>query len=66
MKVKDIHSASPTFPRAKANVIWINLEPEGETEKALVRSLAGHTGKILIYNDGTVAMEFRAVRRKGN
>jgi hypothetical protein len=45
-------------------MIWINLETENETERALMRTLAGHPGKVVIYSDGTTSLEFKPVRRK--
>jgi hypothetical protein len=64
MKVADIHSSAPQHRGCNHNIIWLNLEPETEVEKALARTLAGHLGKVHIYTDGTVSIEFRPVRRK--
>jgi hypothetical protein len=64
VKVSNINSAAPTFRGCRHNAVWINLEPESEIEKALMRTLAGHPGKVIIYSDGTTSLEFRPVRRK--
>ena len=64
VKITSIDSAAPTYRGCRHNVIWLNVSPEGETEQALMRVLAGHVGKIAIYNDGNAVIEFRPVRRK--
>jgi hypothetical protein len=63
MKVSSIDSAAPTYKGSRHNVVWLNLQAEGETELALMRTLAGHPGKVTIYNDGNAVVEFRPVRR---
>jgi hypothetical protein len=64
VKVSSISSAAPQHRRAKANLVWLNLEPEGEVEKALTRTLAAHVGTVHVYSDGTLSIQFKATRRK--
>ena len=64
MKVSSISSASPQYRGANHNRVWVNLEPENETEKALMRTLAAHVGNTDIYSDGTLSIQFRPIRRK--
>jgi hypothetical protein len=64
MKVASISSSAPQHRRSNHNIIWLNLEPEGEVEKALARTLAAHLGKVHVYSDGTLSIEFKPIRRK--
>jgi hypothetical protein len=64
VKVANITSASPQYRGAHHNRIWIHLEPEGEIEKALMRTLAAHVGHVNVYSDGTLSIQFKPPRRK--
>ena len=64
MKVASIASSAPQHRSANHNIIWLNLEPEGEVEKALARTLAAHLGTVHVYSDGTMSIQFKPIRRK--
>jgi hypothetical protein len=66
MKFSGIDSAAPEYRGCKNNVVWLNLQPEGELEIALMRTLAGHQGKVVIYKNGNAAIEFKPLRRKNS
>jgi hypothetical protein len=64
VKVSSISSSAPQYRRANHNIIWVNLEPEGDVEKALTRALAAHVGHVNVYSDGTLSIQFKPTRRK--
>jgi hypothetical protein len=66
VKIASISSSAPQYRGCSHNLVWLNIEPENETEKALMRTLAAHLGKVHVYSDGTTSLEFRPIRRKHN
>jgi hypothetical protein len=64
MKISDISSSAPQFRGCRHNIIFLNMAPENETERALMRTLAAHVGHVNVYSDGTLSIQFKPTRRK--
>jgi len=64
VKVASISSSAPQYRGANHNIVWVNIEPENDTEKALTRALAAHVGTVNVYSDGTLSLQFKPLRRK--
>ena len=64
MKAGPITSAAQDFRGDKNNVVWLQLNPENDTEIALTRALSGSKGSVYVSFNGSVEIEFKIPCRK--
>ena len=63
MKLSSISSCAQERSNG-SNFVFLELEPEYPTEVALMHSLAGQKGTVVIYQSGHTIVQFKIKRRK--